>query len=201
MASSIAEICNLALSNIRSDRFIESLDDSSTEAIVCKVHYANVRDQCLRRADWPFARKRVALVQTGTPPPEWAYSYAYPSDCIAVRGIADGQLTRTIDTRIPFAIENDGSGSNRVILMNEYGATMIYTMRAQDPVIYPPEFSEVLSWKLAAAICRPLDKSEIAVEVYREAERMMGAAAAISYNEQKAPPPAQSEHFTARTNG
>lgn len=189
----------MAISNCRSDKFIESLDEGSTEAMNCKVWYSASRDFVLRRADWPFARKRVALVQSGTPPPEWGYSYALPTDCIAVRQVADGARVRTLDQRIKYAIENDGTGSNRVLLMDETGATLIYTMRAKDVVIYPPEFVEALAWRLAANICRPLDKTaDLCAQILQYSDRLIERAAAMSYNENKPDREPKSDLFTSR---
>jgi hypothetical protein len=199
MAASEVQICNLALSHIRSQKFIESLDENTEEAVVCRLHYADTRDLVLRRADWPFARKRRVLAQTGTPPTEWGYSYALPADCIAVRAVSDGLRTRTFDLENKYAIENDGTGSLKVILMDVDDAILIYTMQAKDPVIYPPEFVEALSWKLAAEICRPLDRdAAVCAQTLEIAERLINRAAAISYNEQKPDGLPASDFYTSR---
>lgn len=200
MAADEVSICNLAISNCESDKFIESLDETSTEAMNCKVWYADTRDLVLRRADWPFARKRQQIIQTtDDPPAEWGFRYGLPSDCISVRGVEDGQRVRTFDQAVKYAIENDGTGSGRVLLMDVAAAVLVYTMQAKDPVIYPPEFVECLSWKLAANIARALKVgAEARREILQIAEAMIGRAAAISYNELKSDGPPPSEHFTAR---
>jgi hypothetical protein len=201
MASSDVQLCNLALAVTRSNRRIEAMDEDSVEAEVCSLYYADTRDLVLSAADWPFARKRALLVQTGTPPPEWAYRYALPADCIAPRGLQDGCYVRTLDERTPYAIENDGDGDSTVLLVNVDAATIIYTMRVTNPNIYPPAFVEALSWKLAASIARPLDRDiTLCRDLLQTAEALIGRAAARAYNEEKHPPPPESDHSTARKN-
>lgn len=217
MAASEVAICNLALSNIRSSKFIESLTEGSVESEICNLHYADTRDYVLRRANWPFARKRLALVLSGTPPPNWAFSYALPSDCITAVGVQDGTITSSntwfflpwdnqyvsnlsaFELRPKYAIENDGTGSGKLIYMNIETAVLIYTMRATDPTIYPSEFVEALSWKLASNICRPLDKDvSVCTQTLQIADQLIMRAAAMSYNEDKPYPQPKSDLFTSR---
>lgn len=197
MAASEVEICNLAIAICESDKYLESLDEGSQEAINCKVWYAQTRDLVLRKAAWPFAKKRAALVLSGTAPSIWGFSYALPIDCLTAQGVEDG--AGSIDTRATYAIEGDGTGSGRLIYMNVEDAVLIYTMRAIDPTIYSPEFVEALSWKLAASIARPLKiGTDKAREILQLAEQLMVRAAAMSYNEQKPGPAPTTEFYTGR---
>jgi hypothetical protein len=199
MASSETDICNLAIARARSTRFIETLDEASNEGAACKLWYPVARDYVLSRADWPFARKRVQLTPTGTPPAEWGYRYALPSDCIVARGIEDGKVVRTLDERIAYQIENDGTGNNRVILLNETAAVLIYTMRVTTTAIFSEGFRQALIWYIAAQIALPLDKKEdFCIRLAQIAETMIAKGAAQDYNEEKHPPAPSSEHFNAR---
>jgi len=201
VAATEIEICNLALSNIRSLKFIEALTEDNNEAIACNLHYARTRDLALRRADWPFARKRLALIASGTPPDEWGYSYALPADCLRVRGVQDGMRVRSFDATIKYAIENDGTGSGRVILMDIPDAVLIYTMRVTDTTVFDDDFAEALTWKLAANICRPLDKdAQVCAQTLQIAEEIMGRAVARAYNEQKPDAQPESDFYTTRLN-
>ena len=203
MAASEAEICNLAIAICESDKFIESLDESSQEAINCKVWYAATRDLVLRKAAWPFAKKRGLLNLSGTPPSIWDYSYVLPGDCLTALGVEDGSGSSwpfsSIDTRATYAIENDGTGDGRRIYMNVRDAKLIYTMRAVNPTIYSPEFVEALSWKLASNIARPLKiGADKAREILQFAEQLMARAAAMAYNEQKPGPAPTTDLYTGR---
>ncbi len=199
MAADQVQIANLALSHIRSLKFIESLDEGSEEAQACRIHYDDTRDLVLSMADWPFARKRQLLAEEGTPPPEWGYQYLLPSDCIRVRAVADNLRVRSFDAMTKYQIENDGTGQKRVILMDLNPATLIYTMRAKNVVLYPPPFVRALSWQLAAEIARPLDRGESVITQCLEiAEQLVGRAAAAAYNENTNDGQPDSDFFTSR---
>jgi len=199
VASDEVAICNLALSNCRDNHFIESRDEGTEQAQICDLWYDDTRDSVLRRADWSFARKRLALVASGTPPATWGYSYALPNDCLVVRGVQDTVRTVSYEAQFKYAIEGDGTGHGRVIFMDVPDAVLLYTAKIEDAAIYPPEFVECLSWKLAANISRPLDKSlEACREILQIAESMIGRAAAMNYNEQKPDPAPNSDFYTSR---
>lgn len=199
MASAEAKICNLALAICRDSHYIESRDEKSEQAIQCDLWYDDTRDLVLRRADWSFARKRAPLIPSGTPPAEWGYSYVLPSDCLTARGVQDVVRVRPFDEQFKYAIESDGTGHGRLIYMDAKDAVLIYTMRATDPTIYPPEFVEAFSWKLAANIARPLDKGiELCRDVLQTSEALINRAAAMNYNEQKPDPLPPSDFFTSR---
>lgn len=199
MASSEVQICNFALADCRDSHYIESRDEKSEQAVNCDLWYDDTRDSVLRRADWGFARKRIALIPSGTPPPEWGYSYALPSDCIMPRGIEDGLRVRGFDASLKYAIESDGTGHGKRILMDKTAAVLVYTMRVEDVAIYPPEFVKALHWALAEAIALPLSKSDaIIADTVKKAEYFLGAAIAMNYNEQRPDAPPASDLYTSR---
>jgi hypothetical protein len=204
MAATDVAICNLALGILKSTKFIEAFrgqGDGTVEGSVFEVYYDDTLDLVLSRANWPFARKRATLVAANEDPPEeWGYSYVLPPDCLKARAVADGMRVRQFDESMKYAIENDGTGSGRVILMDvEPPAVLIYTMRATDVTIYSPEFIKALSWQLAAAVARPLDKSDATItQVLELAERFLGIAAAAAYNEEKPDAQPPSDFYTSR---
>lgn len=90
--TSIADICNRALSDIAAQATINDLTmDVTNEAIQCNLWYDKLRRQLLRTAPWGFCRRQVVLTQVGdlvpdnTAPYPWLYMYAYPSDCLKLR--------------------------------------------------------------------------------------------------------------------
>jgi hypothetical protein len=199
VASSEVQICNFALSNCRDARYIEARDEQTEQAIQCDLWYDDTRDELLRRADWGFARKRLALVPSGDPPAEWVYRYALPADCIMPRGIEDGVRVRTFDQSLKYAIEGDGTGHGKVILMDVTDAVLIYTMRVADVAIYPPEFVKALSWELAACIALPLAKSqEIVSDTIQKSEAFTGRAIVMNLNEHRPDAAPDSDLYTSR---
>ncbi len=107
MANSVIDICNQALATVGTRSTISSLTEDSPEALACSQQYASTRDKLLRAAPWNFATRWAALGllkalpglpesnitavsnvwQTTYPPPPWAYSYAYPTNCLMVRSV------------------------------------------------------------------------------------------------------------------
>lgn len=82
MASEI-DVCNLALSNIRAGS-INSLNENSLQAQLCKLKYSILRDRCLREIPWQFNHKIRALSPVTDNIFNWAYSYSYPADCLKI---------------------------------------------------------------------------------------------------------------------
>ena len=76
MASSEAEICNLALQEVGAQRIL-SLNDDTVEAKLCKDFYSNVRDELLRSHPWKFAIKRVALAEVSGSTPAFGFEKYY----------------------------------------------------------------------------------------------------------------------------
>ena len=178
-----ADIGNMALSKLGTRSTITNLTENSTEARQIAIWYAIVRDDLLRIGDWNFARVYQALAASGTPPARWAYSYAYPSDCLKFRRI-DAQISvQAIDPAVTFEIATDGT--NRMIFTNYAQAIGVYTQRVIDPNRMDPEFIVALSTCLAAAIALPITQKEsIANARIVEARGVVERAAADSANEE-----------------
>ena len=157
MATSVVQICNLALINVGVSQLIASIDESSKEAQVLSAVYDLTLDETLEAAPWPFATRRATLQDVGSPPGEWAYRYRYPNDCLTARRILDGS-TRVFsaDTRIPFAIEEDEAADGKVILCDQASAMLEYTARIVKPGLFTPTFAIALSWGLAVKIAPAL---------------------------------------------
>jgi hypothetical protein len=146
MASQV-EIMNLALYYLGTSEQIQSPDENSKAAIVLSFLFPFCVETTLAEAVlWPFATKRLALADLGTPPSDWGYRYRYPTDCLRARNIvrADGQ-DRPV---IPYEIAWDESGG-RVILTHEAQAVLRFTARITNPSVFDPEFIEALAWQLA----------------------------------------------------
>ncbi|WP_432735922.1 hypothetical protein [Maridesulfovibrio sp. FT414] len=136
MAVSEVKICNLALRKLGA-RLIESLSDSSQEAVTCNLFYEQVRDAVLREHPWNFAaaRGRLALL-VDAPAFGYAFQYQLPVDCLHLR-----QLNTPDDE---FVVEGDK------VLTNRDGASAIYTRKATNPVLFDPSFIMALSSRMAA---------------------------------------------------
>lgn len=148
--SAVIDICNLALRHITVGKTIASLTERSAEAIACNALYPQVRDETLRDFEWPFATAVESLALVGTSmAPGWAFTYQYPADCIRIR-----QLTNPIlcGHRLPLdiAYRLRTSGTDTLIDTNLEEASAEYTVRADDPSRYPPDFVQTVALLLAS---------------------------------------------------
>lgn len=178
--TSITEIYNQALANLGVTRFVSDVSDQTLEAEICGIWFGQVRDEILRMADWPFARRRVVLAEVANPPDHWEYQYRYPSDCLFLRALLiDGVRNPRHDQRIEFEIGADDTG--RVIWTDQSEAVALYTRVMDTTTFYDPLFVSALAWGLAARIAMPLAVdarlSQMAGQQYSMAVQRAAAAA------------------------
>lgn len=171
--TSVVDICNLALSHIRAGS-INSIDESSLQAQVCKLHYPFSRDFMLRETAWGFARRIKPLSVVTTEIFNWAYAYQYPSDCLkinrmigeweslptadasVVNRLIDRSLLPLTDSRaqIPFEVFN--FADNRVIGANQANLRIDFIVKVTNPDLFTPSFTLGLSHLLASNITMPI---------------------------------------------
>jgi hypothetical protein len=180
-------IVNMALAEIGAQAQVSSINpsDGSAEGNVASLFYQPKIDDLHRAAHWNFARFQGPLTllkaakgtpenPTGTstliPPQPWAYSYAYPSDCLKARYIlpvmpttgGSVPFTTADNTGTPgyasdFAVrflvgtDTDALGNRvRCILTNMSQAQLVYTGRVTDPNLWDPAFTQAATSYLGA---------------------------------------------------
>lgn len=216
--TSEVEICNLALSNIRSGS-INALDESSLQAQQCNLKYGLLRNRCLQDIPWSFNRRIEPLALTAHDVYNWAYGYQYPNECLKIHRLlgAHEQLSNTeaevvsrlIDSQIlpirnvrrrveheVFNIDGD-----KIIAANESELRIEYSAKVTDPNLYSTDFILALSHLLAAEIAIPIVGAETGrqlrideMELYNS---YLNSAIAIDANEDYVEP-ALSEFETIR---
>lgn len=191
MAFNQVQLCNMALTHVKVSRFIQSLDENSIEAGVCKLWYDPALEQILEDADWQFATRYVALsLVEGNPNGEWQYAYRYPPDCVKARAIVRASIGRKDDEPPPFVIASDDSG--RLILTDEKDAVLRYTRRITDTGMFSASFANAFACLLASKIANPLSKSDMYKQVFQMYLDELSVAAAFNKNETR-----QDEAFEA----
>lgn len=189
--ASVTDIYNQALANLGVTRYVSDTTDQTLEAEVCNQWYEQVRDELLRSADWPFARRRVALALVADGPDHWAYQYRYPSDCLFLRAlVVDGIRNPRTDQRTEFEVASDATA--RVIWTDMESSSAIYTKRISDTTLFDPLFTAALAWGLSARIAMPLSVdarlSQMASQQYSMAvQRALAAAFNEGYQAQPDP--------------
>lgn len=213
--SSVIEICNLALSNIRAGS-INSLNEGSLQAQQCKLKYAILRDRCLREISWQFNHKIRPLAPVTTDVYNWAYAYSYPQDCLKIKrlvgqqeGIPFGQtgismhnqMMRVGDLRrqIPYEVFN--FDDNKVIATNDPNLHIDFSAKVTDPNLFSDDFIIALSHLISSEVAIPIVGAELgralrndSLQLYRN---YLASAIATDMNDQYFMP-SESEFINVR---
>jgi hypothetical protein len=158
------QICNMALAHLATGQQIQSLDDRSAEARVCKLFYAQVRDEVLNIFPWPFATKYASLALVGGTVDvpyntDYQYAYAYPSDATTIRRIYNGiSRIETHESRVPYTRSQTSTGAPLILTdFPPQAATDVlpalpyceYTQQVTDPARYSPPFAQAVAFLMA----------------------------------------------------
>jgi hypothetical protein len=147
---------NMALARVRSTANVQDEAENSAEARYCALYHDNVLRWLLEEGNWPFARKRTALAETGTPPDEWQYQYAYPVDCLHIIEIL--QSNRMAE---PLAFQESlDEADNKIILCDVQAAKIHYIKNITDFSLLNETAVNAFVEMLASYISVPLAKDE-----------------------------------------
>jgi hypothetical protein len=191
-------ICNMALSHLLINRQIDDLDEGTQESEACSLWYERIRNQVLKDYPWPFAERfaELALVEED-PNFEWGYAYRAPSDFLAARRLArDGVRANNIPA-LPYRTGSDATGG--LIFTDEPDATLVYTARIEDVTLFPEDFINALSLRLAYQISKPLSASlAIAQQAMSDYRSAVSVAQGNSENENQPDDQPDAECIRAR---
>lgn len=140
------DICNMALSRLGVE-LIESLNEASEPARVCSQFYNQARRVVLRRYNWTFATRRSELALLPTTIPDYLYAYRYPARCEFVRKLYNKDCDN-IPAYTEYKLGSDSEGM--IIYTDVENAVAEYTADIEDCGLFDSQFTEMLSWKLAA---------------------------------------------------
>jgi hypothetical protein len=149
MATEVA-ICNKALIQDGAKTII-SLDDDTTEAILCKALYADLRDAVLEAHDWTFAIERLELPK-GVPDPTFRYTNRYPLPSTTLHVLEVNKIKASDDTR-------DWRLESNAILINESVCKVKIIKQVTDTSKFSPLFIQALAARLAADMAIPLTQN------------------------------------------
>jgi hypothetical protein len=196
----ITDICNLALNHIGREH-IASLDEETEAARTCKLHYDLQRRVLLRAYTWSFAKKYTKLAEIDTKTPGWRYTYAYPNDCVMARKLYNEDntwlyLEKNFPGNMDQILLNDNT---KAIVCNHKDACLEYTYDVKDADLFTDDFSQALSYYLAAAICVPLTGSEtLAQAMASQGAGILQEAKYTMMGERNRVPDYPSKYFKAR---
>lgn len=152
--ASVVGICNLALAHI-GQKPISDLNEASENARKCKLVYELMRDALLRDHQWNFARAIKKMTELEEVIPGWSYLYAQPQKCLFVRRVFNSANIVT-PRPLEFDVVLSPVSEVKAISTNTEAAWIEYTYQVTDPSLFDPLFTEALSYKIAAAIAKPL---------------------------------------------
>ena len=183
MAATDLGICNLALGKIGARRIIE-MQEESNEGRVCRLLYAETRDEVLRDHRWNFAIRRKSLVKLVAPPEfGWAFQYELPTDCLRLLEVNGWHQGRRKGV---WEIEG------KVVLTNDTEAKVRYVSRVENANRFDSVFVEALATKLASKIAMAINgSSSMTGELLTQYEKLTGPRArrldAFESNPQRRP--------------
>jgi hypothetical protein len=218
--TSIVDICNLALSHVRGGS-INSIDENSTQAVQCRLHYPILLQQITQDSPWQFASAIKPLSLLIEEIFGWGYVYQYPTDCLRInRIIPDFSLVDSVDrSSVVYYRNNDelapqlgripsveykifNSSGNKVITANYPDLRIDYRVAITDPTLFSADFTLALSHLLASHLAIPIVGVDKGVPLRRESmeiyQRYLNSGIVNEMNEQHTNIP-DSDFITIRT--
>lgn len=165
MATSVTQICNMALSKVGANR-ISSLSDGTKNSILCNEFYAPTVDEVLRMHPWNCAIHRASLSALAAAP-DFGYAYQYPLPsapyCLKVLQM------QYLDYE--FKIEG------RMLLTNEGTCNILYIKRITDPTKFDSLLVEAIATRIATKLAYPVTQSKTLKEQLAEEFNLILSAA------------------------
>ena len=199
MATTEAQVANLALAFVGHAAPITSLADNTAAARACNSIYAPARDALLERYNWKFARKHVVLaLLSGVERTAWAYCYELPADCLAPRALWSGTRTPRVDERIPFDWEAGDTGAS-ILVTDQADAELEYTAKETTVAKFTPGFVKALAWAMAVELALVLPvKPALALRLDDKAKMALAQAVAAMEGTARKDAAPDSEYITER---
>lgn len=163
--ATVVGICNRALVKLGVEA-INSIVETSKEAVMCNLIYDDMRDELLTSHPWNFAIKRIELSLLATTPDyEFSHEYQLPTDCLRV-------LSAGLSGRLKYAVEEP-----RVLRCNSTTCNIKYISRVTTPGNFSRPFSKAFAWRMADEMCYALIQSASrAAQVTKLAEEAIALA-------------------------
>lgn len=160
--TSITSICNRGLQLLGAARILDITDDTRNGR-ACNACYDILRQSEIRKHRWRFAIKRAVLSPLNETDPHGEFSYIFqlPADCLKV-------LKPEQDPYCDWQIEGRKLYTNSTTVLK-----LRYMADIEDTNIFDVCFAEMLSAKMAEAMCEEITQSNSkkaeAKDAYKEA--------------------------------
>lgn len=150
--------------------------DNSTAGIAAATLYPDVVQTVAKRFGWDFARGTAKLVIAGTPPLNWDFQYAYPTNGIEVRQLLPAAIDRSNPIPVSWTVANATVSSvpTKVIWTNVASATAVFTNQPPES-LWDAGFVEavvrLLASGLAMAVAGKPATSQAQIEAFQGFEK------------------------------
>lgn len=150
--------------------------DNSAAGVAAATLYPDVVQTVAKRFGWDFARGTAALVIAGTPPLNWDYQYAYPTNGIEVRQIMPATIDRNNPTPVSWTVANATIASvpTKVVWSNVVNAVAVFTNQPPES-LWDAGFVEavvrLLASGLAMAVAGKPATSQAQIEAFQGFEK------------------------------
>jgi len=150
MATSDAQVCNMALGKLGADPILTLAQDNEN-ARACNRIYSEMRDAVIAVHAWNFAINRATLAQLSTAPASgYEYAYQLPTNPYCLRVL---ELKEERDSGYRYRIEG------RTLVTDADSARIKYLMRVTDPQQFSSWFTQTLATRLAAELAYEITES------------------------------------------
>ena len=153
MPNTAVEVCNLALGWCESPSRIESLEENTTAARVCKNYYEPLRKRLLRSFPWSWATTDRRLVPSDIQHSIYPNAYVYPEDFLTISLVHQAGSEREETFHVEVCIINDQRMKLVLTDMSELYARGILDVQEG----FDSEFVEYFALALAESISKPLE--------------------------------------------
>ena len=155
MASTV-EIWNLALTDVGGSLVVDVLQNS-TEADLCRLHYAYALEFVLESQYWGFATKRLELAESASIEPVFGYtsSFKIPSDALRVMEVWDHQHMDTNSRFTTHGLQWAQVGEYFSANTSEQ-VWVKYIEKVEDPSRFTGSFSAALAKYLSYRLAIPV---------------------------------------------
>ena len=183
------DIYNMALSHLGITA-ITSLTEDTPSVRAGNQFYTPSRDAVFSDFKWPFATVKEALVGINDTvlELEWDYVYVYPTQAAGVWNVYNESTIKTKDQE-EFEVVFQVANNRKVICSNNVTAYAEYTYKVADTTIYSPNFSILLSLRLASSMAHTLIADvEVGKDLLLTYGNSLAEARRIAYSERKKKP-------------
>lgn len=147
--TSETKISNRALQRLGTSDRILTLTEDTRNGRACNACYESLRDAELRKHYWNFAKEdsgALAPLSAAPNDPNYLYQFLIPSDCL--------RIIKPVDSSLDWQVRG------RKLLTNMSNVLYLkYIKKVTDPNIFDAIFAEMLSMKMADAMCEELTQS------------------------------------------